>query len=166
MASQGAPVPFLESGEATIVHPLQYVDKCVWGSGLSFIGKNPLAKPGFSCFGKAIQLDISYTDPRHRTDTKTQTGSQHLTSTRDCNRHSTKVAPRTPGAWDSRNSAGRLGETDAPLGSQKRKVQAEVGDVAAGLVGHALVPKFPDRRRGLGAPPQTARERGGAGTLG
>lgn len=97
------------------------MDKRVWGEGAdSFLGKNPLAKLLASAtsgrlFSPTISATQTTAQDRH-TDTQTQTGSQNLTSAWDCHRHSTKLAPSSPGAWDSRKSRRRMGETGTPSG--------------------------------------------------
>lgn len=77
------------------------------------------------------------------TDTQTHTGSQQLTSTRDRDRHSTKGALRLPWGLGLQEQQEEVGGTGAPLGSQKRKVQAEVEEREGCRNWAALGPEIP-----------------------
>lgn len=76
------------------------------------------------------------------------------------------MAPRLPWGLGPQERREEVGGTGAPLGSPKRKVQAEVGERWLQELGLQVL-KFPDTRCGPGAHTgQRRRAGGGAGALG
>lgn len=151
-------------------HPLQGVNKCVWGQWAgSLTSKNALAKLLASAASQRPfgPTSATRTHSTQHTQTQTRTGSQPLPSTWDGDRHSTDVAPRLPWGLGLQERREEVGGTGAPLGSPKKKVQAEVeGERWLQELGLQVL-KFPDTRCGPGAHTRAhGREGGGAGALG
>lgn len=159
----------LKEPQSLSFHPLQGVHRCVWGEWAGSRSKNALAKLLASAASRRpfSPTSATRTHSTQHTHTQTQTGSRHLTSTWDGDGHSTKVVPWLPWGLGLQGQREEVEGTGAPLGSPKRKVQAEV-EGETWLQELALqVLQFPDRRCGLGAHTrQRRREGGGAGALG
>lgn len=120
--------------------------------------KNALARLLASAASRRLHGPTAH---RTHTHTQTQAGSQHLTSTWDGDRHSTKVAPQLPWGLGLQEQREEVWGSGAPLGSPKRKVQAEVeGERWLQELGLQVL-KFPDTRCGPGAHTRQTVQEGG-----